>query len=86
VKSLRPTLQHLMADTVGRSAIQNYVDFEKKAKYSMHSLQRNAGKIRSFFKRTLKYAARVSIYVCLYLGSRAIQLFSLYRERGRLDS
>jgi hypothetical protein len=44
--------------TVGRSAIQSYEDFKAKVKSSMHSLQRNAEKIRSFFqKETLKYAA-----------------------------
>ena len=60
-----------MADTVGRSAIQNYVDFEKKVKYSMrHSSQRNAGKIRSFFQKdTLKYAAQCR-YTFVYILDR----------------
>ena len=50
--------KHLKADTVGRSAIHGYTEFNAKVKSSMHSLQRNAGKIRSFFqKATLKYAA-----------------------------
>jgi len=50
--------KHLKADTVGRSAIQGYADFKAKVKSSMHSLQRNAKKIRSFFQKdTLKYAA-----------------------------
>lgn len=50
--------KHLKADTVGRSAIQNYADFKAKVKSSMHSLQKNADKIRSFFQKdTLKYAA-----------------------------
>jgi transposase len=50
--------KHLKADTVGRTAIQSYADFKAKVKSSMHSLQRNAEKIRSFFhKDTLKYAA-----------------------------
>jgi transposase len=50
--------KHLKADTVGRSAIQSYADFKAKVKSSMHSLQRNAKKIRSFFQKdTLKYAA-----------------------------
>ena len=50
--------KHLKADTVGRSAIQSYADFKGKVKSSMHSLQRNTKKIRSFFaKDTLKYAA-----------------------------
>jgi transposase len=50
--------KHLKADTVGRSAIQSYVDFKGKVKSSMLSLQRNTKKIRSFFaKHTLKYAA-----------------------------
>src|ERR1700757_3214700 len=50
--------KHLKADTVGRSAIQSYVDFKGKVKSSMHSLQRNTKKIRSFFEKdTLRYAA-----------------------------
>lgn len=50
--------KHLKVDTVGRSAIQSYADFKAKVKSSMHSLQRNANKIRSFFQKdTLKYAA-----------------------------
>jgi len=49
---------YLKADTVGRTAIQSYTDFKGKVKSSMHSLQRNAKKIRSFFEKdTLKYAA-----------------------------
>ncbi len=43
--------KHLKADTVGRSAIQNYVDFNAKVISSMHSLQRNAGSAPSS-KRT----------------------------------
>jgi transposase len=50
--------KHLKADAVGRCAIQSYADFKAKVKSSMHSLQRNAEKIRSFFQKdTLKYAA-----------------------------
>jgi transposase len=50
--------KHLKADTVGRTAIQSFADFKAKVKSSMHSLQRNAQKIRSFFQKdTLKYAA-----------------------------
>src|SRR3974390_1925057 len=50
--------KHLKADTVGRSAIQNYADFKAKVKSSMHSLPRNTKKIRSFFEKdTLRYAA-----------------------------
>ena len=50
--------KHLKADPVGRRAIHGYTEFNAKVKSSMHSLQRNAGKIRSFFqKATLKYAA-----------------------------
>src|SRR6202171_899894 len=50
--------KHLKADTVGRSAIQSYADLKGKVKSSMHSLQRNTKKIRSFFaKDTLRYAA-----------------------------
>jgi transposase len=43
--------KHLKVDTVGRSAIQSYADFKAKVKSSMHSLQRNANKIRSFFQK-----------------------------------
>ena len=50
--------KHLKADTVGRSAIHSYANFKGKVKSSMHSLQRNTKKIRSFFaKDTLRYAA-----------------------------
>jgi hypothetical protein len=50
--------KHLKADTVGRSAIWSYADFKATVKLSMHSLQRDAEKIRSFFQKdTLKYAA-----------------------------
>jgi len=39
-------------------AIESYADFKAKVKSSMHSLQRNVEKIRSFFQKdTLKYAA-----------------------------
>jgi hypothetical protein len=56
-RSLSQRLRTLKADTVGRTAIQSYADFKAKVKSSMHSLQRNARKIRSFFQDTLKYAA-----------------------------
>src|ERR1700757_667345 len=50
--------KHLKADTIGRSAIRSYADFKGKVKSSMHSLQRNTKKIRSFFEKdTLRYAA-----------------------------
>ena len=50
--------KHLKEDTVGHSAIESYADFKAKVKSSMHSLQRNAGKICSFFQMdTLEYAA-----------------------------
>jgi hypothetical protein len=46
-----PDLKHLKADTVGCSAIQSYADFKVKVKSSVHSLQRNTKKIRSFFTK-----------------------------------
>jgi transposase len=50
--------KHLKADTVGRTSITGLDDFRTKVKSSMLSLQRNPGKIRSFFhKPSLKYAA-----------------------------
>jgi transposase len=50
--------KHLKADTVGRASIVSLVDFRRKARSSMISLQRNSEKIRSFFyKPSLKYAA-----------------------------
>ncbi|MGI8567989.1 MAG: IS630 family transposase [Methylocella sp.] len=50
--------KHLKSDTAGRSAIRSYVDFKAEVKSSTNSLERNAGKIRSFFQEdTLKYAA-----------------------------
>src|SRR6267378_4270004 len=50
--------KHLKADTVGRMAITDKVDFKTKVRASMRQLQRNAEKIRSFFQKpSLKYAA-----------------------------
>jgi transposase len=50
--------KHLKADTVGRTSITSLADFRTKVKSSMLSLQRNSGKIRSFFQKpSLKYAA-----------------------------
>jgi len=58
VQSLRPTLQYLKADTVGRMAITGKTDFKRKVRSSMRCLQNNPGKIRSFYqKQSLKYAA-----------------------------
>ena len=54
--------KHLKADTVGRSAIQSYADFKGKVKSSMHSLQRNTKKIRSFFA---KFAKKERIFLVL---------------------
>jgi hypothetical protein len=43
---------------LGCAAIQSFTDFKAKVKSSMHSLQRNAQKICSFFQKdTLIYAA-----------------------------
>ena len=50
--------KHLKADTVGRTSITSLADFKTRVKSSMLSLQRNSGKIRSFFQKpSLKYAA-----------------------------
>jgi transposase len=50
--------KHLKADTVGRTSITSLADFRTRVKSSMLSLQRNSGKIRSFFQKpSLKYAA-----------------------------
>jgi transposase len=50
--------KHLKADTVGRTSITSLDDFKAKVKSSMLSLQRNPGKVRSFFQKpSLKYAA-----------------------------
>ena len=58
VQSLRPTLQHLKADTVGRMAVTGKDDFSKKVRRSMRELQNDARKIISFFQKpSLKYAA-----------------------------
>ena len=60
--SLRPfdeqPFDRMRCGSLGRSAIHSYADFKGKVKSSMHSLQRNTKKIRSFFaKDTLRYAA-----------------------------
>ena len=58
MQSLRPTLQHLKADTVGRMAVTGKTEFERKVRSSMRRLQNDPGKIRSFYqKQSLKYAA-----------------------------
>lgn len=50
--------KHLKADTVGRMAVTGKADFMNKVVSSMRRLQRNAGKICSFFQKpSLKYAA-----------------------------
>src|SRR6201987_1828758 len=50
--------KHLKSDTVGRPSITCLDDFRNKVKSSMLSLQRDPGKIRSFFhKPSLRYAA-----------------------------
>jgi len=50
--------KHVKADTVGRTTIMNQDDFTTKVKSSLRSLQRNPGKIRSFFhKESYRYAA-----------------------------
>ena len=50
--------KHLKADTIGRSSISTLTDFRSKVRSSMLALQRNPGKIQSFFQKpSLKYAA-----------------------------
>ena len=50
--------KHLKADTVGRMAITDKVDFKTKVRASMHQLQNDPEKIRSFYQKpSLKYAA-----------------------------
>src|SRR5216683_5213661 len=50
--------KHLKADTVGRMAITDKVDFKTKVRASMRQLQNDPEKIRSFYQKpSLKYAA-----------------------------
>jgi transposase len=50
--------KHLKADTVGRMAITDKADFQKKVRSSMRQLQNDPEKIRSFYQKpSLKYAA-----------------------------
>jgi transposase len=50
--------KHLKADTVGRMAITDKVDFKAKVRSSMRQLQGDPEKIRSFYQKpSLKYAA-----------------------------
>jgi transposase len=50
--------KHLKADTVGRMVVTCKADFKNKVVSSMRSLQRNPGKICSFFQKpSLQYAA-----------------------------
>ena len=50
--------KHLKADTVGRMAITDKVDFKVKVRASMRQLQNDPEKIRSFYQKpSLKYAA-----------------------------
>ncbi|MGO9233106.1 MAG: IS630 family transposase, partial [Methylocella sp.] len=49
--------KHLKADTVGRMAVTGKDDFKREVRSSMRSLQNYPGKIRSFYKQSLKYAA-----------------------------
>jgi transposase len=56
--------KHLKADTVGRMVTTDKADFKAKVTASMQSLQKNPEKIRSFYQKpSLKYAARMSIYL-----------------------
>ena len=50
--------KHVKADTVGRMVVMGKVDFRTKVVSSLRSLQRNPGKICSFFQKpSLQYAA-----------------------------
>jgi transposase len=50
--------KHLKADTVGRMAVTDKIDFKKKVRASMRQLQKDPTKIRSFYQKpSLKYAA-----------------------------
>lgn len=50
--------KHLKADTVGRMVVTSKADFKSKVVSAMRSLQRNPGKICSFFQKpSLRYAA-----------------------------
>lgn len=50
--------KHLKADTVGRMVVTGNADFRSKVVASMRSLQKNPGKICSFFQKpSLRYAA-----------------------------
>jgi transposase len=50
--------KHLKADTVGRMVVTDKADFQSKVVSAMRSLQRNPGKICSFFQKpSMRYAA-----------------------------
>ena len=50
--------KHLKADTVGRTSITSFDDFNEKVRSSMLALQRSPAKIRAFFQKpSLRYAA-----------------------------
>ena len=50
--------KHLKADTVGRMIVTDKADFKSKVMSAMRSLQRNPGKICSFFQKpSMHYAA-----------------------------
>ena len=50
--------KHLKADTVGRIVVTDQADFKSKVVSAMRSLQRNPGKICSFFQKpSMHYAA-----------------------------
>ena len=50
--------KHLKADTVGRTSITSFDDFNQKVRSSMLALQRSPAKIRAFFQKpSLRYAA-----------------------------
>ena len=50
--------KHLKSDTVGRMAVTDKDDFQRKVRSSMRQLQNDPKKIRSFYQKpSLKYAA-----------------------------
>lgn len=50
--------KHLKADAMGRMIVTGKADFKSKVLASMRSLQKNPGKIRSFYQKpSLRYAA-----------------------------
>jgi hypothetical protein len=53
--------KHLKADTVGRTSITSFDDFNEKVRSSMIALQRSPAKIRAFFQKPC-----LSVYLLMY--------------------